>query len=481
MFVVCTALFIVFTTAILIFQSLFFNKFYIYKKKRDIQNNIEKFKTNYDNAIGEDEFTNIVMNFEESYNVKIAILNSNGQLKFVTKSNNQKADSQKINIINQIIKSISSTINNIKSTGQTVTYITDENNSDMQYIVSISPDASRDEVVIFLSSLQPINEATSTIKEFYMYFYAGALFFIFILSFIFSRMITKPLININKTALDMAELDFSQKCDVNSEDEIGSLANSLNVMSENLINALDSLKVANIKLEGDIEKERQLDRDRKEFVAAVSHELKTPIALIKGYTEGLKDNVFEESDKDYYLDVIIDESNKMGDLVSDMLDLSQLEYGKFKLLKEDFYIDELINTTVKKFSNICNEKNIKINLELVQNIKVNADWTRIEQVIKNYLTNAIKHTEQNNSIFIKLIHESNFARVEIENIGENIPNEELNKIWDNFYKVDKSRNRQKGGTGIGLAIVKNIILLHKGECGAKNTEAGVSFFFTLPI
>lgn len=480
MFIVCTALFILFTTTILIFQSSFFNKFYIYKKKRDIQNNIEKFKTNYDKVVESDEFTNVVMNFEENYNVKIAILNSNGQLKFVTKSNNQKVDTQKINIINQIINEISGTINNIKITKQTVTYITNSNN-DVQYIVSISPDTNRDEVIIFLSSLQPINEATSTIKEFYTYFYAGATFFIFILSFIFSKMITKPLLNINKTALNMAQLDFSQKCDVNSEDEIGSLANSLNVMSENLNNALNSLKVANLKLEGDIEKERQLDKDRKEFVAAVSHELKTPIALIKGYTEGLKDDVFEESDRDYYLDVIIDESDKMGELVSDMLDLSQLEYGKFKLLKEDFYIDELIENTVKKFSNICNEKSIKINLELAKNLKVNADFTRIEQVVKNYLTNAIKHTDSNGSIFIKSTFDNNFAMVEFRNVGENIPDEELNKIWDNFYKVDKSRNRGEGGTGIGLAIVKNIILLHKGRYGVENTEDGVIFNFALPI
>lgn len=480
MFIASATLFIVFITVILVFQSFFFEEFYVYKKKRNIQSSIQKFKINYNKTVDEEQFKSTIMDFEEKNNVKVAVLDSMGQLRFIIKSDNEKADSLKIKIINQIIYEIPDTIKNVKLTGKTVTYTTYKDSNDIQYIVSISPDIKRDEVIFVLSSLQPVNEAVSAIKEFYLYFYAGAVFIVFILLFIFSRMITKPLININSIASRMAKLDFSKKCEIKSEDEIGSLANSLNILSENLDGALNSLKKANVKLEDDIERERKLEKARKEFVAGVSHELKTPITLIQGYTEGLRDGVFEEKDPNYYLDIILDESNKMSNLVMDMLDLSKLEYGNFTLSKEEFNIDELMQSSVKRFDNLLSEKNINVKFNLEKNVKVYADWTRIEQVINNYIINAIKHTEQNGHIFITLKSDAQTSTVEVENSGENIPQEELSKIWDNFYKIDKSRNRKDGGTGIGLAIVKNVILLHKGKYGAVNTEKGVKFYFVIP-
>lgn len=480
MFVALAVLFIAFITVILIFQSFFFGEFYLYKKKSSIQSGIEKFKLSYNKTADEEQFKSVIMDFEEKNNAKIAVLNSMGQLRFIIKSNNERADSLKIKIINEIIYEIPDTIEKIKSTGKTVTYTTHKDSNDTQYIVSISPDVKQNEVIFALTSLQPVNEAISAIKEFYLYFYAGAVFIIFILLFIFSRMITKPLININSIASRMAQLDFSKKCEIKSEDEIGSLANSLNILSENLDGALSSLQKANTKLEDDIERERKLEKARKEFVAGVSHELKTPITLIQGYAEGLKDGVFEKKDEGCYLDIILDESNKMSNLVMDMLDLSKLEYGNFTLSKEEFNIGELIESAVKRFNNLSYEKNISVESSLEKNVMVYADWTRIEQVINNYITNAIRHTNKNGRIYITLKSDSSTAAVAIENSGENIPEEELDKIWDNFYKIDKSRNRKDGGTGIGLAIVKNIILLHKGEYGAVNTENGVRFYFTIP-
>ncbi|SQB92893.1 sensor histidine kinase [Clostridium tetanomorphum] len=207
-----------------------------------------------------------------------------------------------------------------------------------------------------MASLQPIDEAVSVIEELYKYFSIGAVFFIVILAFIYSNMITKPLIEINKVATKMAKLDFSEKCNVKSEDEIGNMASSLNFLSENLNEALTSLKEANVKLEEDIEKERKMEKARREFVAAVSHELKTPISLIDGYAMALKDNIFGEEEKDYYLDIIIDEGRKMGSLVNDMLDLSNLESGSFKLTREEFDICNLIKFTLKKYKILLKKK-----------------------------------------------------------------------------------------------------------------------------
>jgi two-component system sensor histidine kinase VanS len=292
-------------------------------------------------------------------------------------------------------------------------------------------------------------------------------------------MIAKPLIKITKTASKMAKLDFTEKCMVKSEDEIGDLAISLNLLSENLNEALTSLTDANEQLEKDIEKEKKLTEMRKDFVAAVSHELKTPITLIEGYTQALNDDVLEGEEKQYFIDVIMDESKKMNNLVSDMLDLSQLESGNFKLVQEEFFLHELVKPVTKKFSSLLNEKNIKFELNLIQNIKVNADWNRIEQVLTNYMTNAIRHTDDGGFISVIMVNKDDTICVEVENTGRKIDDDEIIKIWDNFYKIDKSRTRKLGGTGLGLSIVKNIMVLHGGSCGVENTEKGVKFYFIL--
>ena len=370
-------------------------------------------------------------------------------------------------------------ITDIKTNSKPMTVITERKINDTRYIISAVPNNSKGEVMFAVSSLQPVNEASSVIKEFYLYFFIGAIFLIIILSLVYSNMVTEPLIKLNEAASKMANLDFTQRCDIKRQDEIGNLANTLDFLSENLSESLNSLKEANIKLEEDIEKERQIEKMRKEFVAAVSHELKTPISLIGGYAEGLKDDIFEENEKEYYMDVIIDESKKMGNLVADMLDLSQLESGSFKLVKEEFFIDELITATMKKFAAVVNDKNIKLDINVLDKVKVYADWTRMEQVITNFITNAIRYTDENGTIIVSMEDIEDKVLVSVENTGKGIPKEEVDKIWNNFYKIDKSRTRKLGGTGIGLAIVKNILELHHGEYGVKNTEAGVKFYFAI--
>jgi two-component system sensor histidine kinase VanS len=292
-------------------------------------------------------------------------------------------------------------------------------------------------------------------------------------------MISKPLIKLNNSAKRISEMDFSQQCDVNSDDELGNLAKTLNFLSYRLNSALTELQQKNIKLKQDIEKERKLDKMRKEFVAGVSHELRTPISIISGYAEGLKDNVADDDSREFYLDVIMDEASKMNALVSDMLDLSQLESGNFKMEAEPFHIDELMKKCINKNKQFFQQKNIKVQESLAKEVTVYADYLRIEQVITNFLTNAIRHTPENGVVNIKLRDEQQSCKVEIENQGEHLAECDLENIWDRFYKADKSRNRIAGGTGLGLSIVKNILLMHNSTFGVKNTKLGVCFFFTL--
>lgn len=485
LFIVTALVFIIFISTTLLVQSLFFEKFYVSKKEAGLKNGIEKFKVSYNKTKDNEAVIQLIKDFEENNNAKIAILDNYQNLKFIVKSSNEKADNARIRIINDVIRSWtmnSDIMEGMKKQDKTITKIASKKSNEVRTIVMATSDNKKGDVIFAISSLQPVNEASTVIKEFYFYFYIVAVVLIIVLSFIYSNMISKPLLKLNETASKMAVLDFSQKCHEQREDEIGNLSNTLNFLSENLDEALTSLKGANTKLEKDIEKERALERMRKEFVAAVSHELKTPISLIEGYAEGIKDGIFEGSDKNYYIDVIIDESKRMGNLVYDMLDLSQLESGNFKLVKEEFFIYKLIESIVKRFSALIEEKHIDFKMNLIEDIKIYADWRRMEQVLINFITNAIRHTGKQGYIKIAMEKsENNKSLIYIENSGEKIPEEEMDKIWDKFYKIDKSGNRKLGGTGVGLAIVKNILMLHGYECGVENVNEGVRFYFILNL
>ena len=290
-----------------------------------------------------------------------------------------------------------------------------------------------------------------------------------IASFI-SRKFTNPILQLNDIANKMAKLDFSKKYRItDTEDEINELGRSINTMSDKLEATIKELQKNNIELEKDIEEKSKIDEMRKQFISDVSHELKTPIALIQGYAEGLIENVnSDEESRKFYAEVILDETNKMDKLVKQLLELMKLEYGKREFDNEKFNINELINEVLRKCSVMINEKNIKVYFENKEPIYVYADEFYMDQIITNYLTNAIKHAEEvekETKIEIKVEKVSNKIRVSVFNTGENIPEEDLQRIWGRFYKLDSSRNRQDGGSGIGLALVKAIMNNYQNEYG----------------
>ena len=259
------------------------------------------------------------------------------------------------------------------------------------------------------------------------------------------------------------------------------LGNSINILSQNLESKIQELKEANLELEKDIEETSKITEMRSQFISDVSHELKTPISLIQGYAEGLADNVVtDEESRKYYIDVILDEANKMSELTKGLLDLSNLEYGKIDLQLQEFNIAALISSILKKNELILNEKNIKIQFDDTTSYEVIGDIFRIEQVITNYLNNAIKNIDGEKTLKIFLEEKNNNSiRVNITNSGKKLSDEDLSRIWIRFYKVDNSRNRNLGGSGIGLSLVRAIMKQHKNECGVYNIENGVNFWFEL--
>ena len=298
---------------------------------------------------------------------------------------------------------------------------------------------------------------------------------------------TKPIEELNDIANEMSNLNFKRKYRINdSEDEIDELGKSINTLSDKLEETINQLKVNNSELEKDIEEKSKIDEMRKQFISDVSHELKTPIALIQGYAEGLVENVnTDEENRKFYSEVILDEANKMDKLVKRLLELMKLEYEDRKFNDAKFDIVELINEVVKNSKVVLNENNIEVEFKEKQPIYVYADDFYIEQVVTNYFTNAIKNISEINGnkkirIAIKKGKEIGKLRVTVFNTGKNIDQENINRIWTRFYKVDESRNRLKGGTGIGLALVKAIMTKYKSNYGVTNKKDGVEFYFEIP-
>ena len=303
-----------------------------------------------------------------------------------------------------------------------------------------------------------------------------------------ARKFADPILELDKIAKKMSNLDFSHKYKISgADDEINNLGKSINSMSNKLEKTIKQLRNTNLELEKDIEEKSKIDEMRKTFISDVSHELKTPIALIQGYSEGLLENInSDEENRKFYAEVILDETNKMDKLVKQLLELMKLEYGKREFSDKKFNIVELEREVVRKSQVMLEEKNIEVKFKGKDKINVYVDDFYIEQVISNYLTNAIKYVKEYESkktiIFENEIDkETNRAKMKIFNTGAQISEENMLRIWNRFYKIDESRNRQDGGSGIGLSFVKAVMANYGNYYGVTNKENGVEFYIELPI
>ncbi|MFL0401793.1 sensor histidine kinase [Bacillus nitratireducens] len=357
---------------------------------------------------------------------------------------------------------------------QDTTRIMDYEKNDIKYKLLIKPKKEKDGSVTYIyamASLQPVDEAVQMVQDYYIYIVAFVVVLIFLASFYYSKQIAKPLLKINDTTKKIAHLDFTEKIPITSKDEIGDLSQNINTLSNKLHSHIG-------QLEQDIEKERKLENTRKEFIAGVSHELKTPLSIMKSCISILKDGVAEHK-KDYYFQAMEKEVDKMDILILDMLELAKFESGTYNMKMDSFYIDGVIEEICEQLSSEIEKKELSVHKHICP-AEVVGNQNRIEQVIVNFITNAIRYTPHKEDIIISTIDGKDHIKVCIENKGAHIEEEQLDKIWDRFYRVDAARKRSQGGTGLGLAISKNILELHNAEYGVKNTEDGVLFYFYLP-
>ena len=331
------------------------------------------------------------------------------------------------------------------------------------------------------SALEGIRESVAIANRFLAYVGAVAIAVSMVLVLWLSNRVTKPILELADISERMKHLDFNAKYTGKDKTEIAVLGRNINELSETLEMTISELKTANNELLKDIERKEQIDEMRKDFLSNVSHELKTPIALIQGYAEGLKEGINDDAEsREFYCDVIIDEASKMNMMVKRLLTLNQLEFGNELVNMERFDIAALIRNYIASADILIKQKDVSVCMEEYGEVYVWGDEFRIEEVFMNYFTNAMNYVQGDKIINIKISKdERHRVRVSVFNTGNPIPEESLGHIWEKFYKVDKARTREYGGSGIGLSIVKAIMESMNQEYGVVNHDNGVEFWFTL--
>ena len=352
---------------------------------------------------------------------------------------------------------------------------------DSEYLVLVGVLENGD-MVLMRTAVESIRESAAISNRFLLFAGAAAIVASILVAFFTTRHITKPLQQLTDISKRMVDLDFNAKyeSDQSNSYEVEELGNHINRLSENLERTISELKTANVELQDDIEKKIQIDEMRKEFLSNVSHELKTPLALIQGYAEGLQECINDDAEsREFYCEVIIDEADKMNRMVKKLLTLNQLEFGNDQVIMERFDMTELIRGVANSTRILMEQKGIRLELENSEEAWVWGDEFKEEEVITNYMSNAINHADGEKLIRVFYTRSEDKLRVSVFNTGQPIPKEDIEKIWVKFYKVDKARTREYGGSGIGLSIVKAIMDSFHQRCGVINHEDGVEFWMEL--
>ena len=338
------------------------------------------------------------------------------------------------------------------------------------------------DIFIMRSPLESIRSAVTIFNRFIGVVGGCVILVSVLLAWYFSKRITEPIKELATLSQKMADLDFDAKYTSGGSNEIGVLGENFNRMSERLEQTISNLKEANYKLQKDIEQKEKRENMRSEFLGNVSHELKTPIALIQGYAEGLKEGVNDDPEsREFYCEVIMDEAGKMNRMVKNLLALNQLEFGEDDVQVERFDITSLISGVLQSLDILIEQKEAQVIFRHKNPIYVWADEFKVEQVVRNYVNNALNHVDGEKVIEIKITQENDMAKITVFNTGTPIPEEDLPHIWEKFYKVDKARTREYGGNGIGLSIVKAIMDSFGKGYGAINHTNGVEFWFELDM
>lgn len=460
--------------AVFVVNTGFLGQYYVSHKVQDLLDAYASVSTVLEQGSLSEQSTEILYEAEKA-NIDLAIVNSNAETLLSTaKDGSQLFIQLFMNLYGR---------NEVPSTilEQTDNYILcrTTNPDDMDYL-EMWGEFSDGSFFMMRSPLESIRESAALANQFLIYLGLTGIILGGVLVWLFARRITRPIMELATLSEKMAGLDFDEKYTSGGSNEIGILGENFNKMSLQLEQTISELKTANNQLQQDIEQKEKIENMRNEFLGNVSHELKTPLALIQGYAEGLKEGVNDDPEsREFYCDVIMDEAGKMNRMVKNLLTLNQLEFGSDEVEFERFDVTGLVKGVISSCEILIQQAEATVSFIGDETVYVWADEFKTEQVVRNYLTNAIHHVENERRIEVRVIRREDKVRVTVFNSGKPIPEEDVPKLWDKFYKIDKAHTREYGGNGIGLSIVKAIMESFHQNYGVNNFDNGVEFWFEL--
>lgn len=486
-----------------VLNSTFLERYYVMQKKANMT---ESFQT-LSNASAEDllqseEFDVTFDNMCANNNMTILVVSADG---VVIRSSAADMDTLRQELLNAVWDTQWAEV--VQDEGDYQIYSKNDPRLNSEYLILVGS-LKNGELIMMRTSLESMRASAEISSRFLMIVALITIAVSSLVGGLMARRFTRPILQLTYISKRMMQLDFNAKyvpgawkkdpalrqasslkqmeSEYADEDEsvsgneIDLLGDHMNHLSEALEHTISELKSANASLQKDIEKKTKIDEMRKEFLSNVSHELKTPLALIQGYAEGLQECINDdEESRDFYCEVIIDEADKMNRMVKKLLTLNQLEFGNEQVLMERFEITELISGVANASRILMEKQGISLDMDGLDEVYVWGDEFKMEEVVTNYLSNAINHCEGEKIIRIFYTQTEELLRVSVFNTGKPIPEEDIDQIWDKFYKVDKARTREYGGSGIGLSIVKAIMDSFGQKCGVINHADGVEFWMEL--
>ena len=429
--------------------------------------------------ISSDDFNREIRYICERYNIEMVVLDADSRM---VKTTSSSSDDLVKDLWDNIVNPDDESRTILESSDDYKLQITENSENGCRYI-EMWGIVETGHLVLVRTAMESISDSVAISNTFMAYVAITAVFFGSVLMVFVSKRVTDPIKKLTDISDEMKELNFEAKYVPVGDDrnEIDILGQNMNELSEILRDTIKDLKNANNELEKDIEERKEIDEMRKDFISNVSHELKTPIALIQGYAEGLKEGINDDDaeSRDFYCEVIMDEASKMNSMVKKLMTLNQLESGGESANMDRFDIVELIDNYIKSASVLAEQKQATVKFDDYPPIFVWGDEFMVEEVLQNYYSNALNHLDGERVIEFKITNIDNGVRVSVFNTGEPIPDESLDHIWEKFYKVDKARTREYGGSGVGLSIVKAIMESMDGDYGVINYDNGVEFYFEL--
>lgn len=453
-----------------------------------LDNEVKKLSEDGQTVIGESEdsesvvnesVSNIILDYSNKHNITIALVDS--MTNKAIYSSQREGDMFLDRIQEGFIGNKNIKKKDILYKSDNYTIILHNTQKNSSFIEGFGYCSDNQTIVIMSTPVAGLKESVNISNKFLIYVAVIGFFITVIITFLITKMITSPILQLAEISNKMGKLDFTARYMGKRSDEIQTLGQNMNYMSDRLKKAISKLQEANEVLKEDIKRKEAIDEMRKDFIANVSHELKTPIALIQGYAEGLNEGLCEdEESRKYYTEVIMDESEKMNKMVKQLLTLSSLESGNSILHKENFNMTSLTEGVLSSISILIGEKNVKVDFDTSRDVFLYADEFKIEEVVTNYISNAIHHVNDNGTIKIDVSEDERNVYFSVYNTGNQIPEKDLANVWEKFFKVDKAHSRSYGGSGIGLSIVKAIVEAHGGAVKVVNKSDGVEFGFKIP-